>query len=307
MTDRYLIMGATINLFQKYGNVKLEKLYSEYGVSEKDIKSEFVSLPVLLHLVGLGFVTEYVHKQIMNTQADYRLISDLLEVGRKHGNNISKEIYEKEGKFSVEDIENDAQDTFENVLNKFHLDGNIEPYLPEKIYVVDEQKTDKFEKIKEKIEIKEEINNMKNNAEENNTDIIVATETKYEKIPINKDNDPIEFLCQMPAEFEKQESVDGKVLYHAYVEWCNNKQVKPTGKKNCFKCVSQVFEKRMNSDKTRKFMSLSSKKAKSYRNSLNKNNKALEKIKVEDCTINKMSVFRRTLNRVKSLLKSFLE
>ena len=244
MTDRLRLICAVNYLYINHGKVNEELLYSRNRITKEEIEKEFGSLSMLLHVAGLGFLSnENISKEEMIRQANYTTAEDLLSVAGKHNQAISRSVYEKEGNYTIEEIEKDFNCTFEEVLEAYCINSLVEKDNSEEVKDVDTNEAET--KIVE-------------TEENSNTEPVVAVTTeektdtteepkrerkKYAKL--NEFNSVKKFFDKKITIFSKDETknhapVLGQDLYKEYVSYCKFKCTEPVGKNTFYKEVDGI-------------------------------------------------------------------
>lgn len=257
MTDRLRLICAVNYLYINHGKVNEELLYSRNRITKEEIEKEFGSLSMLLHVAGLGFLSnENISKEEMIRQANYTTAEDLLSVAGKHNQAISRSIYEKEGNYTIEEIEKDFNCTFEEVLEAYCINSLVEKDNAKEVEDVD---INEIESVKTETNIVEaEENNaeseVQNNAHEEVVEVTAEESTntveesrrerkRYAKL--NELNSVRKFFDKKITVFSEEETknhapVLGQDLYKEYVSYCKFKSTEPVGKNTFYKEIDRI-------------------------------------------------------------------
>lgn len=252
MTDRLRLICAVNLLYINHGKIDEELLYSRNRITKEEIEKEFGSLSMLLHVAGLGFLSnENILKEEMIRQANYTTAEDLLSVAGRHNQAISRSVYEKEGNYTIEEIEKDFNCTFEEVLEAYCINS-----LVEKDNIKEVEDMDKNEI--ESVNVETEENNVEPEVQNNTPEEVVAVTTeettnvteeprrerkKYAKL--NEFNSVRKFFDRKITVFSEEETknhtpVLGQDLYKEYVSYCKFKGTEPVGKKTFYKEIDGI-------------------------------------------------------------------
>lgn len=258
MTDRLRLICAVNCLYINHGKVSEELLYSRNRITKEEIEKEFGSLSMLLHVAGLGFLSnENIPKEEMIKQANYTTAEDLLSVAGKHNQAISRSVYEREGNYTIEEIEKDFNCTFEEVLEAYCINSLVEKDNAEEVEDVDTNETVPVE-VEANIVETEENSNTEPEVQNDTHEEVVAVTTeettntteeprrerkRYAKL--NEFNSVRKFFDKKITIFSGEEiknhaPVLGQDLYKEYVSYCKFKSTEPVGKNTFYKEIDRI-------------------------------------------------------------------
>ena len=258
MTDRLRLICAVNFLYINHGKVSEELLYSRNRITKEEIEKEFGSLSMLLHVAGLGFLSnENISKEEMIKQANYTTAEDLLSVAGKHNQAISRSVYEREGNYTIEEIEKDFNCTFEEVLEAYCINSLVEKDNAEEVEDVDTNETVPVEAEANIVET-EDNSNTEQEVQNNTSEEVVAVTTeettnateeprrerkRYAKL--NEFNSVRKFFDKKITIFSGEEiknhaPVLGQDLYKEYVSYCKFKSTEPVGKNTFYKEIDRI-------------------------------------------------------------------
>ena len=258
MTDRLRLICAVNCLYINHGKVNEELLYSRYRITKEEVEKEFGSLSMLLHVAGLGFLSnENIPKEEMIKQANYTTAEDLLSVAGKHNQAISRSVYEREGNYTIEEIEKDFNCTFEEVLEAYCINSLVEKDNAEEVEDVDTNETRPVE-VEASIVETEENSNTESEVQNNTPEEVVAVTTeeatntteeprrerkRYAKL--NEFNSVRKFFDKKITIFSGEEMKNhapilGQDLYKEYVSYCKFKSTEPVGKNTFYKEIDRI-------------------------------------------------------------------
>lgn len=258
MTDRLRLICAVNCLYINHGKVNEELLYSRYRITKEEVEKEFGSLSMLLHVAGLGFLSnENIPKEEMIKQANYTTAEDLLSVAGKHNQAISRSVYEREGNYTIEEIEKDFNCTFEEVLEAYCINSLVEKDNAEEVEDVDTNETVPVE-VEANIVETEDNSNTEPEVQNNTPEEVVAVTTeettntteeprrerkRYAKL--NEFNSVRKFFDKKITIFSGEEiknhaPILGQDLYKEYVSYCKFKSTEPVGKNTFYKEIDRI-------------------------------------------------------------------
>ena len=258
MTDRLRLICAVNCLYINHGKVNEELLYSRYRITKEEIEKEFGSLSMLLHVAGLGFLSnENISKEEMIRQANYTTAEDLLSVAGKHNQAISRSVYEREGNYTIEEIEKDFNCTFEEVLEAYCINSLVEKDNAKEVEDVNTNETESVEVETSIVETEENSNTepeVQNNAPEEVVAVTTEETTNTTEEPrrerkryakLNEFNSVRKFFDKKITIFSGEETknhapVLGQDLYKEYVSYCKFKSTEPVGKNTFYKEIDRI-------------------------------------------------------------------
>ena len=258
MTDRLRLICAVNCLYINHGKVNEELLYSRYRITKEEVEKEFGSLSMLLHVAGLGFLSnENIPKEEMIKQANYTTAEDLLSVAGKHNQAISRSVYEREGNYTIEEIEKDFNCTFEEVLEAYCINSLVEKDNAEEVEDVDTNETRPVEVEANIVETEENSNTEQEVQDDTYEEVVAVTaeeatntaeEPRRERkryAKLNEFNSVRKFFDKKITIFSGEEMKNhapilGQDLYKEYVSYCKFKSTEPVGKNTFYKEIDRI-------------------------------------------------------------------